>query len=258
MKTTSCKISALLLLVLTFSCGSIPQNPQNELSNFIKQYDFVPFKTPRASDGVGTLITFDNKAEAVVASLGDCFVPRVLNIEKFDSEISNYQYTISANDTVNFDTGRIFGNDTNLYSVFGRFNVKKIEVKFTDTFEERVTRISVERQLDSISSNDQLCLQKLTNNKNYFIERVLGANQLSIVFKDSLNSVIDIDAKLLKEIEVNSSFVKDVAGQSTLQFNEPRYIGYRAWQIDYESGFTGAKSNIYKIKPNEFIGLKTR
>ena len=252
MKTIKQQLILLLSIILLSSCAT----NKPELNKIVKKYDFIPFKIPRNSDGVGTLITFDNKSEAVVATLTDCFQPNNLTIDTIQSTVSNYSYQITKNDTINFDTGSIFGNKASLNSVFSKFGVRNIDVNFSDTFVVRVSRISVERQLDSIKSNDQLCIKKLNDKNNFFIERVLGARALSIVLKDSSNRAITFDTKVLNEINIDNSHVKNLAGVSTLVFNEPRLIGYRTWKINMEQGFSGDKLEISPVENSELIKRK--
>ena len=226
----------------------------NDLETQIKTYGFVPFKLPRTGDGVCTIITFEKKNEAVVASKSEC-LSNVL-VDTVQNVVADYSYTLTNNDSVGLDLGKIFGDKVNLSGGYKNNRVKKITVKLISPFEARFTRIGVERQVEEIKKNDALCTKNLYSKKNYLIERVFGVKGISITLQDSSQKNIPFDLSILKEITSDVNIQRNFQGKSEINSTLQVLLGYRLWQFEGNPGF-GETSG--QIKPIDIDAtLKTR
>lgn len=231
---------------------------QGELERLLKTHDFIPFNIPRDGDGVGTLITFDKGQEAVVAAIEECFDQSELNIKKLNASISNYDYVIEAIDTSSLNPGQIFGENVTLNSILKGSKVKKIKVEFNNLFEQRVSRQSIQEQLNKIKEQNLTCLKNITNERNFLIERVLGAGGMTISLVDEKDRTVDFDSEILKEINIDSKYVRDFNGNSVLAFNSPRYIGYRIWQVEAEGGMGTPEIAIRDLSNEQILKMKEK
>ncbi|PIB26444.1 hypothetical protein [Maribacter sp. 4G9] len=251
-------LSLFTLTLLLISCGAKKNlRKSKELDKFVKTYKYVPFEIPRDGDGVGTLITYNKDgSEAVVAALSDCFVKGNLNIEKLPSDLPNYTYVLSKTDSVSIDAGKIFGDKVNLKGALKSTKVDSVKVEFKDVFQVRVTRITVEKELKRIVESNALCVEKSYDKNNYFIERVLGANEIEVSFFNNSGIQIPVDVDILNEIDIDNSFVKEVNGNSVLSMDKPRYIGYRLWSISGKPGFGDTPIKIQEVSNEKALKLK--
>lgn len=249
---------AILFIMLIGCSRRVTTNfaKPNELERLIKTYEFIPFNIPRDGDGVGTLITFEKGKEAVIASVEECFDESKLNLKLLDGTIPNYDYTIEVSDTSSFSPGQIFGDYVTLNSALRGNKVKKIKVEFNGLFEQRVSRQSVENQLEGIKETNLACLKNLTNEKHFLIERVLGARELTITLQDEQDRTISLDSDILEEINVDSKYVRNLNGNNILTFSEPRFIGYRIWQIEAEGGMGAPEIEIKELTSEEILRMK--
>lgn len=251
------KLTTIVIsLIILSGCAGRKFARQGELKRVVNTYGFVPFGIPRDKDGVATLITFDGRREAVVAASNECFQMSELRIDTLKGSIPNYYYNITIRDTLAFEPGKIFGDNVNLNAAFKSSRIKSISVDFSNVFEIRMTRISAEKQIEKLKIDNLTCVRYLLNKKNYLIERVLGADETKIVFKDDKGQAINIDATILKELNIGNKYVRNLDGKSELVFSEPRLIGYRLWQIESESGMMNTKTEINEVSNNEILKIK--
>lgn len=249
--------TAVILFIMLAGCSGSKFARQDELKRVVNTYGFIPFSIPRDKDGVATLITFEGKREAVVAASNECFQTSELRIDTLKGSVPNYYYNITTKDTLAFDPGKIFGDNVNLNAAFKSNRIKSISVDFSNVFEIRLTRISAEKQIEKLKADNLTCVRHLLNKKNYLIERVLGAGETKIVFKDDAGQVINIDATILKQLNLGNKYLRNLDGKSELVFSEPRLIGYRLWQVEGESGMMNTRTQINDVSNNEILKIKT-
>jgi hypothetical protein len=250
-------ISIIGLSIIIIGLSSFDQRKKirksKELDSFVKLYKYVPFNIPRDGDGVGTIVRFKRKAEAVIAAPNECFELSSLTIDTLKGTLPNYEYRLSKENDVEFNTGKIFGDNVNLSGAFKDGRVDSVMVKFTDVYEVRSTRISVERQLQTM---DKLCKKRALQKKNYLIERVLGVGAIEVKFYNRNGKEIKIDLNLMDDMKIGYQLKKEFNGQYSLSFSEPRLIGYRLWDIDIEVGFAETSLVLDSLDIEKTLDLK--
>ncbi len=141
---------SILVIVLSSFDQRKKVRKSKELDSFVKLYKYIPFNIPGDGDGVGTIVGFKRKAEAVIAAPNECFELSTLTIDTLKGSLPDYEYRLSKENDLEFNTGKIFGDNVKLSGAFKDGRVDSVKVKFSDVYEIRSTRISVERQLQTM------------------------------------------------------------------------------------------------------------
>jgi len=255
------KIYSVILLITLISTGLVAFKDKNkirkskELDQFIKLYNYVPFNIPRDGDGIGTVISFKKKKETVIAAPNECFKLEKLTIDTIRVNLPDYDYILSKQNDLEFNTGRVFGNNVKLTGALKNERVDSVKVSFSDVFVVRATRISVERHMKDM---DELCRKRALQKKNYLIERVLGVGSIKVSFYNKNGQEIKLDADLMDGIKLGNTFQRQFQGKSSLSFSEPRLIGYRIWDVDIELGLAETNYVMDSVSIDETLNLKLK
>ncbi len=246
--------SILAMSVAIFSFhGRKNVRKSKELERFVETYKYVPFNIPRNGDGVGTIVTFKRKTESVIAAPGECLDLELLTIDTLEGSLPDFDYTLSKENNLEFNSGKVFGNEVNLIAALNNESVDSVRVRFEDVFEIRTSRISVERQ---ISEMEKLCQKRILHKKNYVIERVLGVGSISIAFLNKSGKEISLTGSLMDEIKLKAEIKRKFEGQNILAFEEPRLIGYRIWDVGLKLGFAEKSYSADSVDIEKTIQLK--
>ncbi len=253
-KITILSITIFVSIIISFSFSERRKiKKSRELDRFVKLYKFIPFNIPRDGDGVGTIIAFKKRAEVVIAAPNECLKLDQLTIDTLKGNLPNFEYSLSKKNDLEFNTGKIFGENIKLISAYKDKRVDSVKVNFEDVFEIRTSRISVKKHIPNI---DSLCIKETVKKKNYLIERVLGVGSISISFYNKSGTEIELDVSLMDEIKLGDNFKEEFQGKSSLVFNEPRLIGYRIWDVDMELGFAEKAFSLDTIPLIDVLNLK--
>ena len=223
----------LALCVMTqVSCGQGPN-----YHNILMNAGYIPYKTPLAVGGTGTLYGGRADSLSIVAHPETCFPYMIdgeaTNIRKID------QTNLPMVDSSFSITGNTIGDLKQFFDLKNDLNnVKTVEIKFTDVQVEYMDLIALTHFYNEGMS--QIC-------KNYldsigFIIQALRVNKLEVNFFNSSKELMNLKEAQFTSNSLNLSWHID--RRTTLVIDSPRYIGYQmGWFQKTDNGIALNRAN---------------
>lgn len=256
-------VGIILIVSFFIGCPHPYEVSQTPLDKIVKAHGYTMFNPLRSYDGVGTIISFDNKKETTVASKKTCLPDNeVPTLTKKDQAIALLSGSYSITKLNKTDFG--FANDITKKKIDQKFNisgvikldsVKSIEVKWIAPFGDRIERIKVKDYARSLDEGNS-CLEELVRKDNLIIHSVIGAEGISYKFIGNENKEIKINAKILKILNGGHEFNQKWDGKFGFEIKSRMLIGYRAWKASTVRGALKNDIMLRDISKKEISILK--
>lgn len=201
------------------------------LQLYIAEHDYEPFEIPRDSDGVGTVITFQNGREVTLARDDECLRDLAAEAQRSPRHVAlaNYQYTIHKDDRLELRLPEALQPGLRLEAAAGYERVRTIQIRLVEPFEMLA---SVKAIADALPELEGTCQTLVLGQGNFVISQVLGAAGIEYQFLDSSGTAVELDAALLDRIGAEARIKGRFEGSRTLSVDFPVYIGYRLLGAD--------------------------
>lgn len=222
------KFCSLVCLSLTLTaCGS----PEEFLSGIIEDKGYIPYNTPMASTGVGTILKGSPQALNVAAFPQTCFP------DFMDGQFTRLRWLSETdlphlNKKVNFSFGAELSSlmilGTPLASLnLGFKNAKKVELEFEGAAIEMLDQV---RLFDHYNRTTDTCRLFMENYP--IITQALRVNKMKFTFYTDRGVKIGLAPGMIGDI-VNIGLGVDwsIENNYTLTINTPKYIGYQVSQM---------------------------
>ena len=79
---------------------------------------------------------------------------------------------------------------------------------------------------------------------------------LSYSFFDEKNNKIKLDAKILDEIKLKPGIDNKYVRESSIEFDDEIFIGYRAWKVTEASGVIGNVYDVQDVNTKQLVELR--
>ena len=259
-------IALVGILTLVPITASDAGKPPANLDDFIKSQGFTSFHPPRADDGLGAIISFDNKGrETIVAQPGDCIDPKAAGMlpKPGAVAIGVTSYKITKNNTFGASiTGdgvakAIGVSELNASAGIGTDKVASIEVKLTKPYRNRLVKLTTLNLIKGKPA-DWTCASLLGDKKNLLIQSVLGAEGISYTFTDEGGRKINLTLKLLQALGLSADMQKKYEGKGSLDFSGDILLGYNVWSLRSMSGLQSATTTLVALTPGNVEALRNK
>ncbi len=256
MKTLNPILLIAIALVL-LNCTSVKQGIKPH-KKYIVDHDYTPFTIFRDGDGVGTIITFKDGFESLIATKDRCLTK--LEIDTLKVDLPDFSYTLESKNKQELSASKFINDKIELSEAFKSGAVKKVKVEFIDPFEIRLQRIDVDAQLQKMASSgngsELACLDAIINKENLLIERTLGAKKVKYSFLNDQNQEIILDAKFMENINLTNDLQRKYSGSTSIDIDFPILIGYRAWNISSSPGLAIPVFNFIEVSISDMTKKK--
>lgn len=247
------KLASLIYLIgasAISGCASNPP-PQQGLTDYIKNYNYVAFNLPRSKDGVGTVIDFKNQSESVVATGPECF------LRAASSTVNNHDVGATALDQkVNWSAGASFSlpkailEYADVSGIAKVSGAKSVKVSLNQPFEQFISRLQFAEFLNSLAPNDP-CKSAFADPKNLIIYQVLGAKGISYEFLDGSDNTISLTAKILDQVDFKPEVTHTSQNNGKLETDQTLLIGYRTWVVTKPAGIAGTGLDVEEVSKKD-------
>ncbi len=196
------------------------------LQDYVVDHHYEPFEIPRDTDGVGTIIAFQDGLEVTIAREFECLgqlasfargSPRRVALE-------DYQYEVERDDRLELRLLDVLQPGLRVEGAVDYQGVKSIQIRLLEPFEMLV---SVKRIVDALPELDRTCRQLVLSEDHFVISQVLGARGIEYEFVDEHGTAVVLDAELLDRIGAGAELRRRFEGRSTLSVDFTILIGYR-------------------------------
>lgn len=210
---------------LLTSCG----NPMEQFYKELKNYGYIPYKTPMKSSGTGTLIGGSPEALQIIANPYTCF-------PDLEGELDNYRFR---DDSTLPKTSQHFYVDSDVQvEVFevleaGSPSIKAgVQLRNVSTMELEFNGIHIE-YIDSVKVIDyyrermsDVCRQYIENVG--FVIQAIVADEMRFSLYTSDGGNVDIDVENIEQyIDVSVDTEWEIIRNTTLVIKTPKFIGYQ-------------------------------
>lgn len=244
------KASSLLIVgfALLSGCAS---PPHAGLTKYIKDFDYVAFTLPRSQDGVGTVIDFKGRSEAIVARGQECFLrasPTAVNSR--DVAAADLDQKTDWNAGASFSLPKAVLEYADVSGLVKASGAKSVKISLKSPFEQYISRLQFVTYINELPAADR-CKAVFADPKNLIIYQVLGAKGLTYQFLDGSDNGISFTAKILDQVDLKPEVRRTLQGTSKLESNESLLIGYRTWVVTKPSGVVGTTLDVKEIAKRE-------
>ena len=231
MKIKTQRIVTLSILVFLAGCSSnsLPTPENLTPKDFIGVYDFSPFRPPRDSDGVGTVIAFDDRGqESIVYRASSCLHPSAVPASTAKVAIPTRQYTISEKNALEWKIGTEMGFNLNLSGILENESDVNVKFRLVNPAITSIEKGTAQRFIENLE--DDSCLQGLLKPENLIIHTVLSADGVEYSFTDELGKVFDIGANVVGEDGGHAERRVTFSEDRRIVLEREMFFGYRAWR----------------------------
>ena len=249
-----CVLLAGCSLFGTVDSKDIKEN-QQVIEDFISVYDFNPFRPPRDSDGVGTVIAFNDQGqETIVYRPISCLHPESIPPRATNVAIQTAQYDISSRNALEWGMAKVLGVNLDLASILQNEAVTGVKFRL---FQPQVMSIEMgttRRFVESLEEDS--CRAELLNTENLIIHSVLYAEGIEYSFTTKRNRVFDLEANLSDSIGAEMDSRVDIVGNTGIMLNQRMYFGYRAWRANTLSGLLLESIELYDLSVEDVEAMR--
>lgn len=254
------KTICVMLAVAMAGCGTSKPDVEvgNTLADYVTQYHYTPFVIPRDSFGPGTIVAFEGKREEIKASNNDC-LKLSLNqgFEETNVSIASTSYTVTSSTDLSAALAKGAIESVDLSGAFKDSRVKTVSIGFSDPKEVVASDISLDNRVKQlISDQNDGCVRRIFDARNYVIDRVLSVQSIRVEFKDASNQTIKLDAALLGKLGLNAQASSGLDGKADITANAMRMIGYRLWQYKSRGGMGSSEFERLPVDPARIRELR--
>lgn len=222
------RLGVLTCLSLTLTaCG----DPQSFLNGIIEDKGYIPYNSPMASTGVGTILKGSAQAMNVAAFPQSCF-PDTINGQFTQLRWLSETDLPHLNKKVNFSFGTELSSLMVLGTPVASLNLgfkhaKKVELEFEGAAIEMLDQV---RFFDHYNRTTDTCRVFLDNYP--FITQALRVNKMKFTFYTEKGVKIGLAPGMIGDI-VNIGLGVDwsVEDGYTLNINTPKFIGYQVSKL---------------------------
>ena len=234
------------LLLLLCGCGSdkeMIRKSQTPLLEYLDQNGFTAFNPPRAGDGAGTIIQFNQqKQESIVFPASKCFpatpVPRAEN----KVALLETEYTLTADNKLELSLPQLTKYQINLAASIGSNGVKSVSIKFDSPSIQRITKGEAKDYVRTLPKSDS-CSEEIRRDGNLVVHTVLGARGLEYTFNGEGGTKLAVTAEILNSMKASPSTSQQFKGAASMKFKPENFdkgelmlLGYRTWKASEVPG----------------------
>ncbi|WP_426088392.1 hypothetical protein [Janthinobacterium sp. PSPC1-1] len=232
--------SIMILSLLLSACSSTSDVWKKELQDS----SFDAWYPPRSGDGIGTIITFDDKKrEIIVKSGASCFKSKPL---KYSVGILEKSVNYSADGSVSYQVAEALKSKVDINAMASSNKDKKINLALKSPYRQRYETSDLKQEMASMS-RDSECFRALTNKNNLFVFDVLGAEGVSFKVVDNAGASIKFNAALINAGKLDSSIQVKANETDELIVPEPMLVGYKAIRATYFPGLTHDRVEVVEV-----------
>ncbi|MCB0411499.1 MAG: hypothetical protein KDD22_03180 [Bdellovibrionales bacterium] len=230
-------MKAYIQLLLSFSIGLLLTgcgSPEEFLNNVIASKGYIPYASPMASSGVGTLVRGSPQALKVVAPPQTCFP------DEWEGEATELRW-VQNTDLPYIDQNVEFGFNAKLSSLLllgtpiAKLNLKfkyakKVQLSFEGASIASLNEIRFFKYFNRVDETCKYYLEKFP-----FVTQALRVNGMKFNFYTSTGAKIKLTPELLGEMMQIGVGVKwNIENTYTLNIETPKFIGYQVGLIGNE------------------------
>ena len=230
---------AVLSLLIIGGCEtdrSINRDATSPLTAYLAEQGFTSFRPPRAGDGVGSIIRFDQQQESIIYPATKCFpitkVPAVANaIAALDIE-----YTVSSSQQLELSLPQLSKYKVDLAATVGKNGVRAINVRLIKPTVVRITRGEAKDYVRTLTNGDS-CVEEIRRPGNLVIHSALTVEGVEYTFVGESSTKVALDVAILNTIKASPELAQQVKGKASIKFmpegnDQGRSMlrGYRSWR----------------------------
>lgn len=244
--------AALILVVFT---GCVSPTPPSTPEDFISVYDFNPFRPPRDADGVGTVISFDERGhESIIYRASSCLKPADIPAKSANVAIPTHQYKLSAKNALEWKLGQDMGFNIDPSGILEDNAIVSVKFRLTNPTVISIEKSATQRLIESLEKNS--CLHGLLKPDNLIIHSVLSAGGVEYSFHDEHGNIVDVRAKLKDESGAHVKRRVTVSEDKGLVLEREMFFGYRAWRARDLSSFLRTALDLQELTVAEVEALR--
>jgi hypothetical protein len=225
------------------------------LQEYLKTYKYVVFVPPRQNVSVGTIVNFSSGFESVVSS--KCVpVDKVKPSEPAPVGLTDRTGTLDRTIGIAGSFAKALDPNIDLKGAYNDARVQKITVEISEPTETHIESNDLKEYIAGLQPSSP-CARSMANKKNRVLESLLEIKGITYSFYDKDGKKINLDASLLKSINLSPSYQKNFENTDSLKLDKPIYIGYRAWKVTVLPGGVKNKVTLDETAPEDIAELKT-
>jgi hypothetical protein len=225
--------------------------PHAGLTKYIQDFEYVAFTLPRSQDGVGTVIDFKGRSEAIVARGQECFLktsPAAVSTR--DVGAADLDQKTDWNAGASFSLPKAVLEYADVSGLAKASGAKSVKISLKAPFEQYISRLQFLTYLNELPASDP-CRSVFADPKNLIIYQVLGAKGITYQFLDGSDNEISFTAKILDQVDLKPELRRTLQGTSKLESNESLLIGYRTWVVTKPAGVVGTTFDVSEISKRD-------
>ncbi len=234
------------------------QSSREPLSTLIQSNGYVPFEIPRENWGPGTVLSFVDGHERMLAFDSECFaLARNGLIGSTDSGSLAGSFPVDPNDSLDRSLSRKFREGVDVSAALQDSRVRSVNYAFAGEHADDVSTRLLENRLQKLNEDmREDCVSEISSGNAIVIERVLGVESIEYTFSDENGTFLPADAAILGLVGLTGDSASGFAGAEALSSRRPMQLGYRAVQFKSREGSDDSRLQVIGLSTEEIEQLR--